>query len=281
VFSKLSGPAWLSVSSTGGLSGTPTNEHVGLNAFTVQVTDGTVTASATLNLTVANTNDAPTFAADPIVLAATEDTAFSGQLSASDPDTTDSLVFSKLSGPAWLTVSSTGGLSGTPINEHVGLNAFTVQVTDGSVNVSATLNLTVADINHDVNGNGMLDDWEIGKFGNAAPGANPPDGDLDRDGLTNLMEFALDTHPLVPSANPVSYDIETVGGEKFLRLTVPKNPAASNLTFLIESTAALDQWSADHTVIETNTNLQLIVRDDVAIGSANRRFIRLKVSANP
>lgn len=39
-FFKVSGPDWLSVSSSGTLSGTPEEEHLGTNTLTVQVTDG-------------------------------------------------------------------------------------------------------------------------------------------------------------------------------------------------------------------------------------------------
>jgi len=148
-FSKVSGPAWLTVSASGALSGTPTNAEVGLNVFTVSVTDASnATATATLNVTVANVNDAPVFAANPVNLNATEDSAFSGQLSASDVDAGDTLTYSKVSGPAWLSVSASGALSGTPTNAEVGLNVFTVSVTDASnATATATLNVTVANVN--------------------------------------------------------------------------------------------------------------------------------------
>ncbi|MBN8456414.1 MAG: tandem-95 repeat protein [Verrucomicrobia bacterium] len=148
-FEKTSGPDWLTVSPTGALGGTPGNSDVGPNIFTVRVTDGSnASATATLNVTVANTNDAPTFTADPIAAAATEDSAFTGQLAASDIDAGDMLNFEKTSGPDWLTVSPTGALGGTPGNSDVGPNVFTVRVTDGSsATATATLNVTVANTN--------------------------------------------------------------------------------------------------------------------------------------
>jgi autotransporter-associated beta strand protein len=148
-FAKVSGPAWLSVSASGALSGTPSNSEVGANAFSVSVTDSSnATVTAALNITVANVNDAPTFTANPINLAATEDSAFSGQLSASDVDAGDTLTFAKVSGPAWLSVSASGALSGTPTNAQVGLNVFVVSASDASnATVTATLNVTVANVN--------------------------------------------------------------------------------------------------------------------------------------
>ncbi len=93
-------------------------------------------------------NDAPVFAADPINLNATEDATFAGQLAASDVDAGDNLTFTKISGPAWLTVSSTGSLGGTPTNAEVGANAFVVRVTDGAGAIdAAALNITVVNVN--------------------------------------------------------------------------------------------------------------------------------------
>ena len=151
-YAKVSGPAWLSVATNGALSGTPDNSNVGANAFTIRVTDAAgANATATLNISVANTNDAPTFAASPITGGgATEDSAYSGTLAgtATDVDAGDTLTYSKVSGPAWLGVASNGALSGTPGNSDVGANAFTVRVTDAAgANATATLNIAVANVN--------------------------------------------------------------------------------------------------------------------------------------
>jgi hypothetical protein len=145
-FSKVSGPAWLSVASNGTLSGTPTNADVGANAFSVQVTATGGSDTATLNITVINTNDAPTFTADPINKPnGQEGVAYSDSMagSATDPDS-DPMTFSKVSGPAWLSVAAGGTLSGTPGSGDVGANVFTVGVSDGNGGTdTATLNITV------------------------------------------------------------------------------------------------------------------------------------------
>jgi len=58
----------------------------------------------------------------------------------------DPLTFSKVSGPAWLSVASDGTLSGTPSNSDLGLNSWTVSVTDGiTAPVNGTLNITVSE----------------------------------------------------------------------------------------------------------------------------------------
>jgi hypothetical protein len=56
----------------------------------------------------------------------------------------DALTFGKVSGPAWLGVSSGGALSGTPLSANVGANSFVVSVSDpAGLSNTATLNLTV------------------------------------------------------------------------------------------------------------------------------------------
>ncbi len=148
-YSKVTGPTWLTIASTGALSGTPTNSDVGINTFVVRVTDSSgATDDATLRITVSNTNDAPTWSASPITKHdVTRDQPYASASLAGDASDVDAgavLTFSKVSGPAWLVVATDGTLSGTPAVGDVGVNAFTVRVTD-EVGASAdvTLNITV------------------------------------------------------------------------------------------------------------------------------------------
>ncbi len=147
-FSKVSGPAWLNITSDGTLSGTPGSGDVSVNSWTVQVsaTDGSDTA--TLNITVdpyTPVNQRPAFTSDPINKPnATDGTAYSGSIAvnASDPEG-DPMTFSKVSGPAWLNVASNGTLSGTPGITDVGVSSFTVRVSATGGSDDATLNITV------------------------------------------------------------------------------------------------------------------------------------------
>ena len=145
-YSKLTGPAWLTVAADGSLSGTPAQSDAGANVFTVEVADGNGgTDSATLNITVDAVNDAPTFTVDPINEAnATENLAYSGSVANATDADGDPLTYSKVTGPAWLSVAADGSLFGTPGDSDVGANAFTVQVSDGKGGSdSAALNITV------------------------------------------------------------------------------------------------------------------------------------------
>ncbi len=135
IYSKISGPAWLSVSPTGALGGIPLNSNVGLNTFSVKVTDSSnASANALLKIIVANTNDAPLFQLNPTTLpSGSEGEAYVGQTlagAATDPDDTDTILYSKTAGPSWLVVSNTGTLGGTPPAGSKGLHRFTIRATD-------------------------------------------------------------------------------------------------------------------------------------------------------
>lgn len=93
-------------------------------------------------------NAAPAFTVDPISKAgATQGSAYAGQTlagSATDTDG-DTLTYSKVSGPAWLSVASNGDLSGTPTSIDAGANNWTVRVSDGLGGTdTATLQIAVA-----------------------------------------------------------------------------------------------------------------------------------------
>jgi hypothetical protein len=88
----------------------------------------------------------PAFTANAYVFpVATADTAYAGDLAplASDPES-QSLTFSKVAGPAWLTVAGNGAVSGTPGGGDVGLAVVVVQASDGNGgSAQATLRLRV------------------------------------------------------------------------------------------------------------------------------------------
>jgi hypothetical protein len=144
-YGKVSGPAWLIISVQGALSGTPSNSDTGTNEFTVSATDSRG-LSATANLSI-NVNGPPSFSANPFTAPAVSvgqpyTSSITNQ--ASDPNPGAVLTFSKLSGPAWLQVTSDGTLSGTPTAADVGTNSFKVIVSDnGGLTNSATMNVSV------------------------------------------------------------------------------------------------------------------------------------------
>lgn len=139
---------------------------------------------------VTSVNGPPVFLARPITTPdATQDLPYNGSLtdSASDPDAGDTLAFSKISGPEWLQIASDGALSGTPVDSDVGLNSFTVQVTDAAGGFDqATLKITV----------GVRDGFKrwMGEHGLLGS----PEHDSDGDSIINALEYVFGGNPTEP-----------------------------------------------------------------------------------
>ncbi len=53
------------------------------------------------------------------------------------------------------------------------------------------------------------------------------------------LEYALATNPLASNTSGLVLDQETIGGNTYLRLTVTKNPAATDVTYTVETTGDL------------------------------------------
>ena len=96
----------------------------------VLITDYVLSAA---QVSALQTNRAPHFDSSTIVRSnAVPGQSYSGSLAAEavDPNPGDVLTFTKLDGPAWLTVSANGSFSGTPGPRQSGANHFVVRVTD-------------------------------------------------------------------------------------------------------------------------------------------------------
>ena len=152
-------PSWLSFNAdTRTFSGTPLNANVGVLAVKVIATDSSsATVSDTFNITVGNTNDAPTVANAIADQTIAEDSALSFQFSSevfSDVDEGDSFTYTATLSdgsalPSWLSFDAdTRTFSGTPLNANVGVLAVKVIATDGSSSaITDTFNLTVTNTN--------------------------------------------------------------------------------------------------------------------------------------
>ena len=132
--------------------------------------------------------------------------------------------------------------------------------------------------------NTPIEQWTLTRFG---PNPNPviasPTANPDGDSSVNLLEYALAHDPLIADTGGIAVDLESIGPDKFLRLTLARNPAATDLTFRIEVTGDLTQpssWSALGTTIEADTPALLRARDNTPASASSRRHIRLKVT-NP
>jgi hypothetical protein len=118
--------------------------------------------------------------------------------------------------------------------------------------------------------------WRLQWFGTTADTGDAADATVaTSDGMPNLLKYALGLNPLVPAANPAVGDIST----GYLRLTLPKNPAATDVIFSIEVTAdLLVPWTANGVIIDQDTPSLLQAHGNVPVNSAATGFIRLRVA---
>ncbi|MEO8614515.1 MAG: Ig-like domain-containing protein, partial [Luteolibacter sp.] len=229
----------LVVANDGGLSGTPSNSDVGANAFVVSVKDATnVTASATLNISVTNTNDAPV-ALDQSI-STNEDGTANITLTGTDVDG-DLLTFSIASQPAHGTVTLLAGTATyTPEPNYSGSDSFTFTAYDGiAVSSPAAVSITITP----GTGNDFTE-W-LASYGLIAS----PNKDSDRDSISNAVEYIIGGNPaggndvaLLPFVIPVTADPDQdMVSSKYLLFTYRRTDRAKN----DPSTAVKVEWNTN------------------------------------
>ena len=132
----------------GNVTYTPNANFNGNDSFTVQVSDGSLTDTILVNVTVSAVNDLPVIAQGTgTALTTSENTATGVTLSASDVDG-DSLSWSVSTAASDGSASVTAGnVSYTPNAGFNGNDSFTVQVSDGTAPVSFVVNVEVTAVN--------------------------------------------------------------------------------------------------------------------------------------
>ncbi len=128
-------PSGMSINSTTGvITWTPTNEYVGPNNVSVQVSDGNGGVGEQ-NFTIVVANNPPIIS-DPGIQSATEDSLFTIDINSTDEG--QGLLFYLESAPTGMTINeTTGSVSWTPLNNQVGLNTVNVSVNDWQGGVSS------------------------------------------------------------------------------------------------------------------------------------------------
>jgi len=122
-----------------------------------------------------------------------------------------------------------------------------------------------------------LQSWRLQWFGTVANSGTAADTAIaSSDGMPNLLKYAYGLDPLVPASSPIVADITT----GYLRLTVPKNPAATDVSFQVQVTGDLAQpWTTNGITIDQSTATLLQVHDNAAVSTnVGGRFMRLQVS---
>jgi hypothetical protein len=119
---------------------------------------------------------------------------------------------------------------------------------------------------------------------NFAGGATNPNAaalfDADFDGLVNLLEYALNTDPNASSANPGVMNKVNISGSDYIRITFPKNPAATDVTVTVQSSTTLGAgtWGNTGFIIESESTTSITIRETTPIGTTEKRFYRAIVT---
>ncbi len=149
-FSIANAPSWATFStSTGKLSGTPSNSNVGTTSgIVITVSDGhTSTTVGPFSITVAGVYQPPVVSNTPAT-SVNAGSAYSYTPAATDPGGY-TMSFSIANAPSWATFStSTGKLSGTPSNSNVGTTSgIVITVNDGHTSTTVgPFSITVAGV---------------------------------------------------------------------------------------------------------------------------------------
>src|SRR6185436_16265755 len=154
-FTLVSGPTYATVSTTNATTGNihlaPGFSDAGTASATVQAADGSLNNQKSLTITVTNVNRAPTLnqpANMSVAQGGTSDQVITG----TDPDG-DALTFTKISGPTFMTVTTTNATTGNihlaaASLEPLGTSSATVQASDGAASDTKSLTITVTATNH-------------------------------------------------------------------------------------------------------------------------------------
>jgi hypothetical protein len=180
--------------------------------------------------------------------------------------------WSVLSGPGPVAFANSNALGTTASFTSSG--AFTLRLF-----ADDTVARTFDDVSFTGSANSPFATWQAAHFAGgssnpeAAPGADP-----DLDGHNNALEYVTGTNPNVANASPITTDLVLVGPDFYLRVTIPKNPAATDATLLVDASPLLlpATWSAAGLVTETNTSTLLRIRDGTAVSTAPLRFLRVR-----
>ncbi len=137
----------LSIEPAGAFTYAPESNATGNDSFSFRISDGTTFSNtAYVAITISPVNDPPT--ADDATITVTENTPYTGQLTAMDPEKS-SLAYSKVSDPekGTVTIENNGEFTYTPDSNATETDQFTFRVNDGSLHSNAatvTVTLTAA-----------------------------------------------------------------------------------------------------------------------------------------
>ena len=215
---------------------------------------------------------APGGTAIPVITSATSAAGMQGQLLGSYQitSTQSPVSFGAIGLPGGLSLDAvTGLISGTPT--VAGTFLVDISATNAIDTGHATLTLGITS---------TFASWRASLFDSqqlADPGVSGDDADPDKDGLSNLLEYALHADPLQPSTGCEPYGVTEEGQ---LSLVYIKVLAATDLTYSVEKSSGLSLWPNAEPTLEilTSDGVTQTIKAHVATDGSNELFLRLRVS---
>lgn len=179
--------------------------------------------------------------------------------------------WSKWAGPGAVNFGNSSLVDTSAAFSASGQYTLRLTATDGQI-------ITYDDTTANVSVEAPIDSWRAAKFG-AEAGNTAVSGDLvdyDHDGLTNLVEYALNSDPGLPVANHLP--VGSLDGTT-LSLTYRVNLAATDVVIGVQSSSDMSSWSPAPVTFETlsDDGQTRVVRASMPAG-AQRRFLRLEVT---
>jgi hypothetical protein len=201
IIGPANGRSTVSDNAVGTFSYRPVEDYTGLDSLTFSVTDGVLSDSATVLITLTAVNDAPV--AVTAAVTTEEDMDYGGLVSAFDIDN-DPLTYSLLTEPSHGTVAITDSSSGTytysPKVNYSGSDSFTFTSSDGMLSDTSKVLITVPAVNDAP----LAYDLEIGTYEDTEYSGSVSGFDVENDMLTyNILTN--------PSNGTVSIKNSTLG----------------------------------------------------------------------
>ena len=162
---------------TGRFTYTPLPDFSGSDSFTFTASNSNGESNpASIAITVTPVNDIPV--ALDTSIATSEDTAFTGQLTATDPDG-DTLTFTLATSPAGgsVTISPAGAFTYTPAADANGTDTFSFAVSDGTASATAAVSVTINPVNDPPTAHGTAITVDQGATVSGTLSASDSDGD--------------------------------------------------------------------------------------------------------
>jgi hypothetical protein len=262
-FSKLSkisgGTDWLTVSSSGVLAGTPTSADLGLNRWTVQARNSSVSDTAILLIEVtAQSANPPTglsYSSNPATY--TKDAVITNNTPTSRGGAVVSYAVSPAL-PAGLTLNtSTGVISGTPTTLTAIAN-YTITATNTGGSTTASVSIAVVSAY-----TAWATQYNLVQVST---------GDDDGDGNSNYLEFVAGLVP-TNAASVFKISVSSVPGEPSHRAIV-MSPIISGRTYTVKSSESLSppNWiSLSGSTSTDNGNVRTVI--DTAATEAKKFYV--------